>query len=69
MRAAYITAFSNCELMRIAERTEIGRLVRAASERSVTTGSGTTSTHSRRVSFDLLNFYHRRLSLFGVDSR
>src|ERR1700756_5785410 len=23
----------------------------------------------RRVSFDLLDFYHRRLSLFGVDSR
>lgn len=28
-----------------------------------------TSTGDRRVSFDLLDFYHRRLSLFGVDSR
>jgi NADPH:quinone reductase-like Zn-dependent oxidoreductase len=28
-----------------------------------------TSAGERRVSFDLLNFYHRRLSLFGVDSR
>jgi NADPH:quinone reductase len=28
-----------------------------------------TSVGTRRVSFDLLNFYHRRLSLFGVDSR
>jgi NADPH2:quinone reductase len=28
-----------------------------------------TSVGARRVSFDLLNFYHRRLSLFGVDSR
>ena len=28
-----------------------------------------TSVDNRRVSFDLLDFYHRRLSLFGVDSR
>jgi NADPH:quinone reductase len=28
-----------------------------------------TSVGTRRVTFDLLNFYHRRLSLFGVDSR
>jgi NADPH:quinone reductase len=28
-----------------------------------------TSAGTQRVSFDLLNFYHRRLSLFGVDSR
>jgi NADPH2:quinone reductase len=28
-----------------------------------------TSVGKRRVSFDLLNFYHGRLSLFGVDSR
>jgi len=28
-----------------------------------------TSVGDRRVSFDLLDFYHRRLSLFGVDSR
>jgi NADPH2:quinone reductase len=28
-----------------------------------------TSVGTRRVSFDLLDFYHRRLSLFGVDSR
>jgi NADPH2:quinone reductase len=28
-----------------------------------------TSVGSRRVSFDLLDFYHRRLSLFGVDTR
>jgi NADPH:quinone reductase-like Zn-dependent oxidoreductase len=28
-----------------------------------------TSVSERRVSFDLLDFYHRRLSLFGVDSR
>ena len=28
-----------------------------------------TSVSDRRVSFDLLDFYHRRLSLFGVDSR
>ena len=28
-----------------------------------------TSAGDRRVSFDLLDFYHRRLSLFGVDSR
>ncbi|HYB76904.1 MAG TPA: zinc-binding alcohol dehydrogenase family protein [Candidatus Bathyarchaeia archaeon] len=28
-----------------------------------------TSVGVRRVSFDLLNFYHRRLTLFGVDSR
>ena len=28
-----------------------------------------TSVGTRRVSFDLLNFYHHRLSLFGVDSR
>lgn len=28
-----------------------------------------TSVGTRRVSFDLLKFYHRRLSLFGVDSR
>jgi NADPH:quinone reductase len=28
-----------------------------------------TSVGTRRVSFDLLNFYHGRLSLFGVDSR
>jgi len=28
-----------------------------------------TSVDDRRVSFDLLDFYHRRLSLFGVDSR
>lgn len=28
-----------------------------------------TSTGERRVSFDLLNFYHRQLSLYGVDSR
>jgi len=28
-----------------------------------------TSVGERRVSFDLLDFYHRRLSLFGVDSR
>lgn len=28
-----------------------------------------TSVDERRVSFDLLDFYHRRLSLFGVDSR
>jgi len=27
------------------------------------------SVGERRVSFDLLDFYHRRLSLFGVDSR
>jgi len=28
-----------------------------------------TSAGNRRVCFDLLDFYHRRLSLFGVDSR
>lgn len=28
-----------------------------------------TSVAARRVSFDLLDFYHRRLALFGVDSR
>jgi NADPH:quinone reductase-like Zn-dependent oxidoreductase len=28
-----------------------------------------TSTGPRRVSFDLINFYHRQLALFGVDSR
>jgi NADPH:quinone reductase-like Zn-dependent oxidoreductase len=28
-----------------------------------------TSVGERRVSFDLLDFYHRRLSLFGMDSR
>jgi NADPH2:quinone reductase len=28
-----------------------------------------TSVGTRRVSFDLLNFYHRSLSLFGADSR
>jgi NADPH:quinone reductase len=28
-----------------------------------------TSAGTRRVSFDLLDFYHRQLSLFGVDSR
>ena len=28
-----------------------------------------TSTGARRVSFDLLDFYHRRLTLLGVDSR
>jgi NADPH2:quinone reductase len=28
-----------------------------------------SSTGSRRVSFDLLDFYHKRLSLFGVDTR
>jgi len=28
-----------------------------------------TSVGRRRVSFDLLDFYHRRLTLFGVDSR
>ncbi|MGD0402420.1 MAG: zinc-binding alcohol dehydrogenase family protein [Candidatus Acidiferrales bacterium] len=28
-----------------------------------------TSVGDRRVCFDLLDFYHRRLSLFGVDSR
>jgi NADPH:quinone reductase len=28
-----------------------------------------TSVGKRRVSFDLLDFYHRRLTLFGVDSR
>jgi NADPH2:quinone reductase len=28
-----------------------------------------TSTGLRRVSFDLIDFYHKRLSLFGVDSR
>lgn len=28
-----------------------------------------TSVGTRRVSFDLLEFYHRRLTLFGVDSR
>jgi NADPH2:quinone reductase len=28
-----------------------------------------TSVGNRRVSFDLLDFYHRRLSLFGVDTR
>jgi NADPH:quinone reductase-like Zn-dependent oxidoreductase len=28
-----------------------------------------TSLGDRRVCFDLLDFYHRRLSLFGVDSR
>jgi len=28
-----------------------------------------TSVGDRRVSFDLLDFYHRRLTLFGVDSR
>ncbi len=28
-----------------------------------------TSVGTRRVSFDLLDFYHRRLSLYGVDSR
>ena len=28
-----------------------------------------TSVGDRRVSFDLLDFYHRRLSLFGVDTR
>ena len=28
-----------------------------------------TSVGDRRVSFDLLDFYHHRLSLFGVDSR
>ena len=28
-----------------------------------------TSVGTRRVSFDLLDFYHRRLTLFGVDSR
>jgi NADPH:quinone reductase-like Zn-dependent oxidoreductase len=28
-----------------------------------------TSVGDRRVSFDLIDFYHRRLSLFGADSR
>ena len=28
-----------------------------------------TSVGDRRVCFDLIDFYHRRLSLFGVDSR
>ena len=28
-----------------------------------------TSSGDRRVSFDLVHFYHRRLSLFGADSR
>jgi len=28
-----------------------------------------TSVGTRRVSFDLLSFYHRRLTLFGIDSR
>lgn len=28
-----------------------------------------TSTGERRVSFDLIDFYHHRLSLFGADSR
>ncbi len=28
-----------------------------------------SSTGTRRVSFDLLDFYHKQLSLFGVDSR
>ena len=28
-----------------------------------------TSVGDRRVSFDLVDFYHRRISLFGVDSR
>jgi NADPH:quinone reductase-like Zn-dependent oxidoreductase len=28
-----------------------------------------TSAGGRRVSFDLVNFYHRQLSLYGVDSR
>jgi len=28
-----------------------------------------TSAQDRRVCFDLLDFYHRRLSLFGIDSR
>ena len=28
-----------------------------------------TSVGDRRVSFDLVDFYHRRLSLFGMDSR
>jgi NADPH:quinone reductase len=28
-----------------------------------------TSTGERRVSFDLLDFYHHRLTLYGVDSR
>ncbi len=28
-----------------------------------------TSVGTRRVSFDLLDFYHRRLTLFGVDTR
>ena len=28
-----------------------------------------TSVGTRRVSFDLLNFYHLRLTLFGIDSR
>jgi NADPH:quinone reductase-like Zn-dependent oxidoreductase len=28
-----------------------------------------TSVGTRRVSFDLLNFYHRRLTLVGIDSR
>lgn len=28
-----------------------------------------TSVGTTRVSFDLVNFYHRRLTLFGVDSR
>jgi NADPH:quinone reductase len=28
-----------------------------------------TSTGTRRVSFDLVDFYHKRLSLFGADSR
>ena len=28
-----------------------------------------TSVGDRRVSFDLIHFYHRQLSLFGVDSR
>jgi len=31
--------------------------------------SNITSSGDRRVCFDLLDFYHRRLSLFGVDSR
>ncbi len=28
-----------------------------------------TSTGTRRVSFDLVDFYHKRLTLFGIDSR
>jgi NADPH2:quinone reductase len=28
-----------------------------------------TSTGTRKVTFDLVDFYHRRISLFGIDSR